>query len=346
MIDYANIVVTAGKGGNGSSSRHQIKGKRYGRADGGDGGNGGNVFMEATNDLSNLEPYRFVKDYKAEDGTNGLGNLRRGATSPDLILKVPIGTNIKVTNVTTENEKDVSGKVRNEDKVAAPTIIQSLDLIKHGERVLIARCGRGGRGNSHLRDEHGYRPRMGETGQLGEQVALTLELKLFAQVGLIGLPNAGKSTLLAALTAAHPQIAAYPFTTLEPNLGVLVATKKTKKVVFADLPGLIEGAAEGRGLGHTFLRHIERTKVLIHIIDINSLDIWKDYQTIRNELKNFGHFLTRKKEIIVINKIDQATQEQVKDAVAIFAKNNLIALPISAQNKQGLEELVKKILDK
>ena len=274
MIDFANITAHAGDGGNGTGSFRHIKGKRYGKADGGNGGNGGSVYLVASRDLNTLEPYRFVKDYKAQSGQNGSSNLRRGADSEDLILKVPIGTQVKVTSAKGEV---ISQKLS--------TIHYSLitDLVAESDKVLVARGGQGGRGNAYLRDEYGRRPRQAELGEEGEKVTLTLELKLIADVGLIGLPNAGKSTLLAALTAARPKIAAYPFTTLEPNLGVLTPTANGKRqtangvkqsaisgkhLILADIPGLIENASLGRGLGVQFLRHIERTTTLVYLIEL------------------------------------------------------------------------------
>ena len=251
MVDFARITVRAGDGGDGAGSFHKIKGKRYGKADGGPGGNGGNVYIEASADLSTLETYRYVKDYKAQSGQAGSSFRKRGAGGEDLVLKVPVGTQIKVSNV--------------KEELKEPSILY--DLVEEGQRVLVTRGGIGGRGNSQLKDEFGRRPKVGEKGEAGERVNVTLELKLIADVGLIGLPNAGKSTLLAELTRAKPEIADYPFTTLEPNLGVLDA--EGKRLVIADIPGLIEGASRGKGLGDLFLRHIERTRVLVHLIDIS-----------------------------------------------------------------------------
>jgi GTP-binding protein len=341
MVDFARITIAAGNGGNGSGSFFQNKGKRFGKANGGYGGDGGNVYLEATSNLNTLEPYRFVKDYKAENGQPGLGNLRRGANGQDLILKVPTGTVVKVGNFTA----DPNSQPKSQEPTGSDSKLD-LDLVKDGQRVLVANGGRGGRGNSHMRDEYGRRPRSGETGQPGEEFNLTLELKIIAQVGLIGLPNAGKSTLLSALTAAHPQIANYPFTTLEPNLGVLdlglhSESSKGVTLIIADIPGLIEGASQGKGLGINFLRHIERTTLLVHIIDVTSGDPWKDYLTIRNELKAFNPALNKKKEIIVLNKIDLISQDLLKETREIFTSHRKKTVAISASDKQGLEPLVK-----
>ncbi len=338
MIDFAKITVRAGDGGDGSGSRTQIKGKRYGRADGGDGGRGGNVFLEASRDLNTLEAYRYLRHYEAKNGVNGFANLRRGAIGDDLILKVPVGTLMKVESVSTP---EVRGRNRGDSREVALTPMV-VDLIEDGEKVLVARGGEGGRGNAHLRDEYGRRPRVGQKGLEGEVLDLTLELKLIDDVGLIGLPNAGKSTLLAALTAAKPAIAAYPFTTLEPNLGVL--SVGNRRAVIADIPGLIEGASGGKGLGDLFLRHIERTKILVHLIDLSvSSDIWKDYQTIRSELKTYSKDLTKKKEIIVLNKIDLIDEGTVDRAVSVFKDKRKKVFLISAQKGIGIEELAREI---
>lgn len=332
MVDFARITIAAGDGGNGSGAFFQTKGKRHGKANGGYGGDGGNVYLEATNSLNTLEPYRFVKDYKAENGKQGLGNLRRGANAPDLILKVPVGTVVKVGSFIA----DPNSQPKSQEPTSSDFDLD-LDLVANGQRVLAARGGHGGRGNAHMRDEFGRRPRIGEKGASGEQFNLTLELKIIAQVGLIGLPNAGKSTLLAAITAAHPQIANYPFTTLEPNLGVL----RDSKIVIADVPGLIEGAAGGKGLGVNFLRHVERTTLLLHLVDVSSADPWKDYLTIRDELKAFNPALTKKKEIVVFNKIDLLNAEKVKEMRAIFTSHRKKTVAISAQAGENLQELVK-----
>ena len=353
MVDFARITIAAGNGGNGSGAFFQTKGKRHGKANGGYGGNGGNVYLEATTNLNTLEPYRFVKDYKAENGKQGLGNLRRGANAPDLILKVPLGTVVKVGNFTA----DTNSQPKNQEPTSSDLDL-NVDLVADGQRVLVARGGQGGRGNAHMRDEYGRRPRAGEIGKPGEEFNLTLELKIIAQVGLIGLPNAGKSTLLAALTAAHPQIASYPFTTLEPNLGVLQQMPKRsvlvvdqtrtdlvfkKPIVIADIPGLIEGASKGRGLGDTFLRHIERTTLLVHIIDATSVNPWKDYLTIQNELKAFNTELTKKKEIVVLNKIDEIDHEKVKEIRTVFVSHKKKTVSISAKTGENLQDLIKLI---
>lgn len=341
MIDYARITVKSGDGGNGAGSFFHIKGKRYGKADGGDGGNGGNVLLQATRDLNTLEPFRYIKDYKAKNGANGFSNHKRGADGEDLVIKVPVGTSVKVT----EGQRDKV--VKGIENASA-----SYDLAEDGQRALIARGGRGGRGNSKLRDEFGRRPRAGEPGEEGETCQVVLELKLIADVGLIGLPNAGKSTLLAALTKATPKIADYPFTTLEPNLGVMsessVQGLVSRPFVLADIPGLIEGASKGKGLGDLFLRHIQRTKVLVHLLDVSDINsnieyrnskLWNDYQTVRNELKVYSKDLAKKKEIVVFNKIDQVEPEDLKNAIEEFAAHRKKVIAISAKEGIGLAEL-------
>ncbi len=324
MIDYAKITIKAGAGGNGAGSfTGTSRAKRLGRADGGDGARGGNIYFVATRDLNTLERFRFVKEYKAGNGVNGLSNLRRGAIGDDLEVKVPIGTIIHVDSTK-----------------------EQYDLSEDGQKILLARGGEGGRGNVHLRDEFGRRPKAGEKGQPGEVVDLTLELKVIADVGLVGLPNAGKSTLITALTSARPRIANYPFTTLEPNLGVMI-TQKGQRVVLADIPGLIEGASEGKGLGDIFLRHIERTKILVHLIDASEVDdVWETYMIIRNELKAYSKELLKKKEIVVFNKIDLIDESKIREYVSIFSNKKKKVLAISAVSGEGLEILKKEILKK
>lgn len=343
MIDYARITVLAGKGGNGAGSFLSIKGRRRGKADGGDGGRGGNVYMVTTRDLNTLEPFRYKKVYKAKVGDNGLSRMRKGAEGEDLIINVPVGTLIKV-----KSNKELR---------------KSFDLVREGEKVLICEGGEGGKGNSHLRDEYGRRPLSGGKGQDGDVLKLELELKLIADVGLIGLPNAGKSTLISTLTAARPKVADYPFTTLEPNLGVLDgvsfvvnrssgkknsphdrSTMNNKRIVIADIPGLIEGASRGKGLGDIFLRHIERTKILVHLIDISQEnDYWQVYQSIRSELKKYSVKLVKKREIIALNKIDLIGKDQVEVALKDFKSRRKKVIAISSVTAEGCQDLIKQI---
>ncbi len=376
MIDFARITAIAGRGGDGAGSFTHIKGKRRGKADGGDGGRGGHIYLEATGDLNTLERFRYVKEYRANNGGNGAPRRRKGAEGKDLVIKVPLGTAVKVdagpvsrfppapsinsgqaVRVYPERSRRAAGSP---STTATRLLIH--DLTESSQKILIASGGEGGRGNNHLRDEFGRRPFSGEKGQDGEVVNLTLELKLIADVGLIGFPNAGKSTLLKALTAAKVKIAAYPFTTLEPNLGVLwvgrkvgkwdsrqdkptdLPTHRPKNLILADIPGLIEGASKGKGLGDLFLRHIERTKILVHLIDIStSKDVWGDYQTIRGELKNYSKELAKKKEIIVLNKNDLAAKSAVDECLSEFKNKRKRVVAISAASGKNLNELIGQI---
>lgn len=324
MIDFARITVIGGNGGDGSGSFAHTKGKRRGKADGGDGGRGGHVYLQATGDLNTLEPFRYLKEYKGKDGGSGLSQNRKGAEGEDKTVRVPVGTLISVLGVTGEFDDS------------------NYDLVEHGQKVLLARGGEAGKGNSHLRDEFRRRPFKGEKGKEGEVVNLELELKLIADVGLIGLPNAGKSSLISKLTSAAPKVAAYPFTTLEPNLGVLV--KNNKRVVIADIPGLIEGASDGKGLGDLFLRHIERTKKLVHVIDISQGEnFWKIYQSVRAELRKYSKELVKKKEIIALNKIDLVDEQVWGAIVDEFKRRKKKVVAISTLSGEGLDNLVEQI---
>lgn len=374
MIDFARITVKAGKGGDGGGSFHKIKGKRYGKADGGNGGKGGDVYIEATGDLTGLDKYRFVKDYKAQNGQVGASKLRRGAQGADLVLFVPVGTQVKVTELQrAKGDKEIDNSVSSGSLLP----LSLFDMVEPGQKILVARGGEGGRGNAHLRDEFGRRPKSGEKGEDGEAFNVTLELKLIADIGLVGLPNAGKSTLIAKLTAAKPKIAAYPFTTLEPNLGVIQLPvlgfqlsdkgqsvnqltgqlktgepnsenrrqKTDNRIIIADIPGLIDGASQGKGLGDLFLRHIERTRIITHLVDISSqANLWENYQIVRNELKNYSKELAKKKEIVVLTKADLVGRETIEAAREEFGKHRKRVAVISAQTGEGLEELVDKLL--
>jgi len=352
MIDFARVKVISGRGGDGAGSFVHTMGKRRGKADGGDGGAGGNVYITTYAHLNTLEPFRFIKEYKALNGGNGLSNNRRGAQAQDLEVKVPVGTQVRITRKS-QNVKDGDLPVvlklskRRGDKTQESDFldeVESYDLVELGQKILIARGGSGARGNSHMRDELGRRPFKGELGHEGETLELVLELKLIADVGLVGLPNAGKSTLISSLTKSTPKIANYPFTTLEPNLGVMFF--RDQKIVFADIPGLIEGASDGKGLGDTFLRHIERTKIIVHMIDAQSPNAMADYLTIRAELKAYSSVLTKKKEIIVLNKVDVAPKELVEKHLEEFKLKRKSVLCISALEKSGIELLIRNILKK
>jgi len=325
MIDSVQVHLKAGKGGDGHVSFRRLRGKPYGPAEGGDGGKGGDLYLETTNDLNTLLPFQFKKDFAASDGVSGGRNNKKGAEGADLVLKVPVGTLVK--SVKGEKLYDLAGK---------------------GEKILVVEGGRGGRGNAHSpRSEQGDLSRSEflrkvEKGKKGEEIDLNLELQVLADVGLIGLPNAGKSTLLAALTAATPKIAAYPFTTLEPNLGVLSLSPE-KTLVLADIPGLIEGASIGRGLGDQFLKHIERTRVVLHILDATSASLYTDYKVIRKELADYNTALIEKKEILVLNKVDALEASELRKKLLYLVEKGLRPLDISAAKGTGLEQLKKML---
>lgn len=329
MVDYVNITVKAGDGGSGHVSFQTKKGQIFGVADGGDGGKGGDVFIVPSKDLNTLAPFRFKKSFEASRGGHGGRNNRTGEVGEDLLLEVPIGTLIK----------DQDGKI-------------IFDITTFEDKVMLAKGGEGGRGNAHLKHLVAEKKKAGqrglirvfEAGKPGEEVNLTLELKILADVGLVGLPNAGKSTLISKLTAAKPKIANYPFTTLEPNLGVLSIGKK--EIVIADIPGLIEGASLGKGLGDQFLRHIERTRLLLHLVSLESLQPLKDWEIINSELKNYSEKLKETPQIVCLTKTDLVNEEKVKEVEKLFKKKKVKVLKISAFTGQGLEELKKELSNK
>jgi GTPase len=314
MIDYAKIIVTAGDGGNGKVSFRREKHAPKGGPDGGDAGDGGSVYLLVDKDLNTLVPYQFEKKFGAERGQAGGKAKRHGKDGQDLILRVAPGT-------------EVSGPRG------------SFNMIKINEKVLVAQGGKGGRGNFYFRAPDRTTPMIAEPGVKGEVVELNLELKLLADIGLIGMPNAGKSTLLSVLTKARPKVASYPFTTLEPHLGVMIV-EKGKGLVIADIPGLIKGASTGKGLGIKFLRHVERCQVLVHVLDGAKLlekgyDLLKDYKDIRGELKKHSSSLSQKPEIVVLNKIDVLSERQVEVVKKQFKK----VIGVSAATKENLDRL-------
>ena len=314
LVDEVHILVKAGNGGNGSASFIRNSQTARGGPDGGNGGIGGSVYIQGVNDIDALQTFRYNKKVKAEDGVNGGKNKLFGRNGKDLIIRVPLGTLVI----------DVSSK-------------STFEVIDETTKHLIARGGKGGRGNNEFKSATNQAPKYAEKGESGEDKKVKLELKIIADVGLIGLPNAGKSSLLEVLTNAHPKIANYPFTTLEPNLGVM------DRLILADIPGLIEGASQGKGLGIRFLKHIERTKILVHCIDVSTNDPYKDYETIRLELQNFSQNLLSKKEIILITKSDLISGKNVKKFLALFKKKKKEALPISIYNDDSLNVLKGKI---
>lgn len=317
FIDEVEIYVKAGNGGNGAVSFRREKYIPNGGPDGGDGGKGGDIIFEVDNRTHALSEFTRSQKFLAENGQNGMGKNMSGKNSSDLVLRVPAGTSIY-----------------QKDKLVA-------DLTNENERFVFLHGGKGGWGNQHFATSIKQAPQWAKDGFRGESAKIRLELKTIADVGLIGLPNAGKSTLLSVLTNARPKIADYPFTTLEPNLGTYV--DKDSRIIFADIPGLIEGASQGKGLGDKFLKHVERTKILVHIIDANSDDVARDYKVIRQELKGFSKELVKKKEIVVLNKIESITPEQLASTMSSLKKIKLRPVAISAVAHQNLNTLISKI---
>lgn len=320
FVDVAKVFIQAGKGGDGVVSfRHEIYVDKGG-PDGGDGGKGGDVIFEATENLNTLVDFRFKPELKAENGQNGAKAKRRGKSGEDKIVKVPMGTLIK-----------------RDGKVIA-------DLTAHGERVVIAKGGDGGFGNAHFKSSVRQTPKIAERGEPGEVFEAELELKLLADVGLLGFPNAGKSTFLSVVTNARPEIANYAFTTLTPNLGV--ADFDNTSLLIADIPGLIEGASEGKGLGDTFLRHVERTAVLLHLIDAYTNDIAAAYTTIRNELAQYSDELSQRPEVIALTKTegldDDIIQMQI-DELRKAAGEKVEIIAISSLAHQNLTEVLRML---
>ncbi|MEX2014938.1 MAG: GTPase ObgE [Candidatus Saccharimonadales bacterium] len=318
FVDKVTVKLKAGKGGDGIVSFRHEKFIERGGPDGGDGGDGGDIIARASNNQNTLAKYRYRKEVSAGLGKNGSKRKKHGRSGKDLVINLPVGTVISVN-----------------DKILA-------DLTENNQEVLIAKGGKGGFGNAHFTSSTRQAPRIRELGEPGEEFEAVLELKIIADVGLIGLPNAGKSTFLSITSNARPEIADYPFTTLQPNLGVVDIDENTS-VLFADIPGLIEGASKGKGLGDEFLRHVERTKLLIHIIDAYHEDIGAAYKTIINELKHYSVDLAKRPQIVAINKIDGLDEDIVAEQLAILkktAKRGTKIFPISAQSNQGTKELL------
>jgi GTP-binding protein len=323
FVDTAKVFIQAGKGGDGAVGiRHEIYVDKGG-PDGGDGGKGGDVIFEATENLNTLIDFRFKPELKADHGANGGKSNRRGKSGDDLIVKVPMGTLVK-----------------RDGKLIA-------DLVKHGEQVVVAMGGDGGFGNAHFKSSVRQTPRMAELGEPGDTFEAELELKLLADVGLVGFPNAGKSTFLSVVSNARPEIADYAFTTLSPNLGV--AKIDDGAILVADIPGLIEGASQGKGLGDAFLRHVERTAVLLHLIDAYSNDIAKAYQTIRLELASYSPELLNRPEVIALTKTEGLDDDIVAmqlDAVRAVAAEDAQLFAISSTAHKGLTDVLRALRTK
>lgn len=323
FVDTAKVFIQAGKGGNGCVSFRREIYVDKGGPDGGDGGKGGDVVFEASENVNTLIDFRFKPELKAKPGQNGSKQKMHGRSGDDFIVKVPMGTLVK----------------RNGEMIA--------DLTENGQQVIIAHGGDGGFGNAHFKSSVRQTPRMAELGEEGGTFDAELELKLLADVGLVGFPNAGKSTFLSVVSNARPEIADYAFTTLTPNLGV--ADIDESSLLIADIPGLIEGASEGKGLGDAFLRHVERTAVLLHLIDAYDNDIAKAYQTIRQELASYSPTLLTRPEVIALTKTegldDDIIQMQV-DAVKAVANNDAQVFAISSQAHRGLTEVLRALRDK
>jgi len=355
MVDQVKIMVRAGNGGAGAVSFRREKFIPKGGPDGGDGGKGGNVFLETDTNLSTLQDFAHNKKFAAGDGEKGHGKKMSGARGEDIVIKVPVGTSVKLIRQSLESDAErevrvrgmklgVLGKLFSQSHIEGETW-QYLDLLEPGMRLRIAKGGKGGRGNVHFKGSNRTTPMIAEDGQPGESFEVEMELKLLADVGLVGLPNAGKSTLLSVLSNARPKVADYEFTTLEPNLGVLKASDK--HLVIADIPGLIEGASEGKGLGIKFLKHIERTKVLVHLVPATGgtiEEIFEKYKVIRQELKSFGAGLEDKKEVVVLSKTDLVDENLIKSTVSYFKKKKVTVLPISAATGEGIKKLIGEII--
>lgn len=322
FLDRADIVVQAGNGGNGAMHFRREKFVPLGGPDGGDGGNGGSLILRAEQGLNTLFAFRRKRRFAAEAGGPGGPARMHGRNGADLTIDVPVGTVVRDTE---------TGEVLG-------------DLLEHGQTLLVARGGKGGLGNVHFKSSTNQAPHFAEKGEPGQQRSLDLELKLIADVGLMGLPNAGKSTLLSVISAARPKIADYPFTTLTPNLGVVELDDFS--FVAADIPGLIEGAHEGVGLGHEFLRHIERTLVLVHVVDGSGPDPAAAFDQVNDELREYDPHLFEKPQIVAVNKIDlPETQERWPELDRIFRERGYHPMPISAATREGVSRLVYRAVD-
>jgi GTP-binding protein len=322
FLDQVKIFVKAGDGGSGSPSFRREKFIEFGGPDGGDGGKGGSVVLKAERNLNTLIDFRYQQHFKAERGGDGSGKNKTGRGGKTLVLKVPIGT-----QVFEEDNK---------------TVIY--DFKEENEEFVVATGGKGGFGNTRFKSSTNRAPKKFTKGVIGEEYWIWLQLKTIADVGIIGLPNAGKSSLLASLTSANPKIANYKFTTLNPNLGV--AMYDDKEITLADIPGLIEGAHTGTGLGIKFLKHIERCKTLLHLIDITEEDLVKSYKQVRDELKKYSKDLLKKEELVVFNKIDLIKKDQIKKKISIFKEEiDKNVMSISTLDKKTVSDIKSKLIN-
>ncbi|WP_342389207.1 GTPase ObgE [Salinicoccus bachuensis] len=325
FIDQVDIYLKAGDGGNGLVAYRREKYVPLGGPSGGDGGNGADIIFEVDEGLRTLMDFRYQRHFKAKRGQNGMNSNAHGKNSEPMVLKVPPGTIVK--------RKDTGETLA--------------DLVHHGARAVVAKGGRGGRGNSRFASSRNPAPDFAENGEPGDELDVIMELKLLADVGLVGFPSVGKSTILSAVSKAKAKTGDYPFTTIKPNLGV-VETGDGRSFVMADLPGLIEGASEGTGLGHQFLRHVERTKVIVHVIDISGLegrDAVEDYRIIRNEMGLYNENLLKRPEIIVLNKVDLVEDEEVFDRFTEAVGDDKEIFRISAATRKNLDTVLYRVAD-
>ncbi|PLX30498.1 MAG: GTPase ObgE [Alphaproteobacteria bacterium] len=321
FLDEAKVYVQSGAGGDGCVSFRREKFIEFGGPDGGDGGRGGDIIFKAVPSLNTLIDFRYQQHFKAERGQNGAGRQRTGRSGKDLVLEVPVGT-----QVIADDKK---------------TIL--IDLDAPDQEVALLKGGQGGKGNIHFKSSVQQAPKRATSGEVFQSMWVWLRLKLIADVGIIGLPNAGKSTFLRTVTRAKPKVADYPFTTLHPQLGVVRINHD--EFVIADIPGLIEGAHQGVGLGTRFLGHIERCRVLLHVIDASAEDVIKSYQTIRHEISSYGCNLENKKEIIALNKVDLLSQSELMDKIQALADHvSAEVLPLSTKTNKGVETILKLLL--
>ena len=321
FLDQAKIYIKAGNGGSGSASFRREKFIEYGGPDGGDGGNGGSIIIQSDRNLNTLIDFRYAQHFKAKHGKPGSKRNKTGANGEDLILKVPLGTQIF--------EEDNN------------TLIY--DFTSSNEKYLIANGGKGGLGNVRFKSSTNRAPKKRTNGKAGEEFWIWLQLKVIADIGIVGLPNAGKSSLLKALTRARPKIANYPFTTINPNLGV--AFYNNKEITLADIPGLVEGAHKGVGLGVKFLRHIERCKILVHLIDLSESNLFENYMKIRNELRKYNTELIKKKELLIFNKSDLVEKKDLLEKLKIFKRKTKHKFDvISVFKEKNIQDLKKTLV--